>query len=149
MSATPKAKVLPFETRATRAARSRRGKSAEAQEKENLRKKIEELEAKLRSVESSTRVPEGLVIELTRFFAQGMGSLSWDRVARLLAAGHFAWHSEETDEFGYDPKFTETIRPFLEFMYTVWWRVETTGIERVPGAGPTLCLLYTSPSPRD
>lgn len=141
---TPRANVVPFETKATRAARARRPKPADAREAERLRKKVEELEAKLRSVESRTEVPESLVIELTRFFAQGLGSLSWDRVARLLAAGHFAWHSEETDEFGYDEKFTETIRPFLEFMYTVWWRVETTGIERVPGTGPTLVVANHS-----
>ena len=121
MSATPDTRVLPFETKATRAARARRAKTAAATEKETLRKKVEELEAKLRSVESNGRIPESLVIELTRFLANGLGSLSWDRVARLLASAHFAWHSEETDEFGYDPKFTETIRPFLEFMYSVWW----------------------------
>ena len=144
MSVSPRARVLPFETKEARDAKSRRHKSAKDQEKENLRLKIEELEAKLRSAESQSRLPEGLIIELTRFFAQGVSSISWDRVARLLASAHFAWHSEETDEFGYDPKFTETIRPFLEFMYSVWWRVETTGIERVPGTGPTLVVANHS-----
>jgi hypothetical protein len=47
MSATPRAKVLPFETKATRAARSRRQRSAAAQEKDDLRRKIEELEARI------------------------------------------------------------------------------------------------------
>ena len=141
MSRVQKARVLPFETKAARAARSRTSsRGAEARERERLRKKVEELEAKLRAATSGARVPEGLAVEVTRLFAQGVGRISWDRVARLLAAAHFAWHSEETDEFGYDPKFMETIRPFLEFMYAVWWRVETTGIERVPGSGPTLVV---------
>ena len=144
MSATPRAKVLPFETKASRAAKSRRGKSPQAAEREELRRKVEELEAKLRAAEGRSALPESLVVELTRFFAKGMGGLSWDRVARILSAAYFTWHSEETDEFGYDPKFTETIRPFLEFMYAVWWRVETTGIERVPGSGPTLVVANHS-----
>lgn len=144
MTASPRAKVLPFETKATRAARSRRGTAALGREKEDLRLRVEELEARLRAAESKARLPEGLVIELTRLFALGLRGVSWDRVARVLAAAHFSWHSEETDEFGYDPKFTESLRPFLEFMYAVWWRVETTGIERVPGSGPTLVVANHS-----
>ena len=140
MSANPRARVLRFETKASRAARTRREKTAAQQEKEALKRRVEELEAKLRAAQSKTRIPEGLAIEITRLFAAGLSGVSWDRVATLLAAAHFAWHSEETDEFGYDPKFTETIRPFFEFLYSVWWRVETTGIERVPSAGPALVV---------
>ncbi len=144
MSPTPRARVLPFETKASRANRARRAKNAAAQERDELRRRVEELEAKLHAAQRSRRIPEGLAIEVTRLFAAGLSGISWDRVARLLAAAHFAWHSEETDEFGYDPKFTETIRPFLEFMYSVWWRVETTGIERVPSTGPTLVVANHS-----
>jgi 1-acyl-sn-glycerol-3-phosphate acyltransferase len=140
MSAAPRARVLPFETKATRAARARRARTEAAREREDLRRKVEELEAKLRSAQTKSRLPEGLAIELTRLFALGLSGVSWDRVARVLSAAHFSIHSEETDEFGYDPKFMETLRPFLEFMYTVWWRVETTGIERVPSSGPTLVV---------
>jgi len=138
------ARVLAFETKAARAARARRGRSAELREKEELRRRIEELEARLRNAEAGSRLPESLAVEVTRLFSQGLKGISWDRVARIMAAAHFAWHSEETDEFGYDPKFTEALRPFLEFMYTVWWRVETTGIERVPGSGPTLIVANHS-----
>jgi 1-acyl-sn-glycerol-3-phosphate acyltransferase len=38
----------------------------------------------------------------------------------------------ETDEWGLDWEFLEAIRPFLDFMYGVYWRVETTGIENIP-----------------
>ena len=160
MSRPPSGNFVPFESRATRAAGARRAKSSaeprpaasrtasdparSSREAERLRQRVAELEEKLRSVETRTEVPESLLVELTRFFSHSVEGLSWDRVARLLAAAHFAWHSEETDEFGYDEKFTETIRPFLEFMYTVWWRVETTGIERVPGEGPTLVVANHS-----
>ena len=38
----------------------------------------------------------------------------------------------ETDEWGLDWEFVEVIRPFLDFMYKVYWRVEATGIEHIP-----------------
>jgi 1-acyl-sn-glycerol-3-phosphate acyltransferase len=38
----------------------------------------------------------------------------------------------ETDEWGLDWEFLEAVRPFLDFMYNVYWRVETTGIENIP-----------------
>ena len=99
MNSRARAKVLPFETKATRAAKSRRAKTQQTSEKEKLKRKVEELEARLRAAEGRTSLPEGLVVELTRFFANGLGSLSWDRVARILAAVHFSWHSDVTDEF--------------------------------------------------
>lgn len=143
-ASSTRAKVLAFETKATRAARARRVRGAKSREKEELRRQVEELESRLRAAEATSRVPESLLVETTRLFARGVGGISWDRVARVLAAAHFSFHSEETDEFGYDAKFTESIRPFLEFMYAVWWRVETTGIERVPGQGPTLVVANHS-----
>ena len=49
------------------------------------------------------------------------------------------------DEFGYDPKFAETILPFFEFLYTVWWRVEATGRRRTcPRTGPALIVANHS-----
>jgi len=41
----------------------------------------------------------------------------------------------ETDEWGYDPEFTEAMLPFFNFLYTKYFRVETTGIENIPLEG--------------
>lgn len=38
----------------------------------------------------------------------------------------------ETDEWGLDWEFIEAVRPFLDFLYKVYWRVEVTGIEHIP-----------------
>ena len=38
----------------------------------------------------------------------------------------------ETDEWGLDWEYLEAVRPFLDFMYKLYWRVETTGIENIP-----------------
>ena len=43
----------------------------------------------------------------------GARGLSWESLARCSGPGHFAWHSEEIDEFGSDERFTETLRADL------------------------------------
>jgi 1-acyl-sn-glycerol-3-phosphate acyltransferase len=64
--------------------------------------------------------------------------------ARAVADLYFAWHSEEVDEFGFDRKFTESVRPLFELLYTLWWRVEATGLEQVPEEGAALVVANHS-----
>ncbi len=52
--------------------------------------------------------------------------------------------SEEVDDFGFDPIYDEKVRGVLEFLYTRYFRVEQTGIERVPSRGR--CLLVANHS---
>lgn len=52
--------------------------------------------------------------------------------------------SEEVDDFGFDPIYEEKGRAVLEFLYTRYFRVETTGIQRVPSRGR--CLLVANHS---
>jgi 1-acyl-sn-glycerol-3-phosphate acyltransferase len=87
---------------------------------------------------------DGLLVALARAVEAGRHGLTWENVAALWSAAYFSWHSEEVDEFGRDAKFTETIRPLLEFLYTVWWRVEPAGVENVPAEGPALVVANHS-----
>ncbi|OGO25113.1 MAG: hypothetical protein A2W33_06625 [Chloroflexi bacterium RBG_16_52_11] len=50
----------------------------------------------------------------------------------------------ETDEWGLDMEFVDTVRPFLEFMHHNYWRVETTGIENIPNEGCALLVANHS-----
>ena len=52
--------------------------------------------------------------------------------------------SEEVDDFGFDPIYDAKLKPVLEFIYTTYFRVETTGMEHVPGTGR--CLLVANHS---
>ena len=70
--------------------------------------------------------------------------VSLESLGELWSRFYFAWHSHEVDEFGYDPKFTEAVLPFFEFLYAVWWRVEASGIENVPRTGPALIVANHS-----
>jgi 1-acyl-sn-glycerol-3-phosphate acyltransferase len=89
-------------------------------------------------------VPEGLLVTLARLAEAGLSGAGWETLARLQKAFYFAWHSEEVDEFGSDRRFSESLLPLFEFLYAVWWRVETTGIERVPETGPGLIVANHS-----
>jgi 1-acyl-sn-glycerol-3-phosphate acyltransferase len=87
---------------------------------------------------------EGFRPALGRLLEAGIAGMSFEYLARLSRDLYFAWHSEDVDEFGYDQRFTETIRPFFEFLYTLWWRVEAVGIENVPAQGPGLIVANHS-----
>ena len=46
----------------------------------------------------------------------------------------------ETDEWGMDWEVLEVVRPFLDFLFNIYWRVETSGIEATPEDGPVLLV---------
>jgi 1-acyl-sn-glycerol-3-phosphate acyltransferase len=50
----------------------------------------------------------------------------------------------DTDEWGVDWEFLDVVRPFLTFLYKVYWRVRTTGIEHIPIQGRTLLVANHS-----
>jgi 1-acyl-sn-glycerol-3-phosphate acyltransferase len=46
----------------------------------------------------------------------------------------------ETDEWGFDPEFLETVKPFFDFMSKTYWRVQTSGMENIPDEGRALLV---------
>lgn len=50
----------------------------------------------------------------------------------------------EVDPWGLDREFLEVVRPFFEFMYKTYWRVETAGLENIPAAGRGLLVANHS-----
>jgi 1-acyl-sn-glycerol-3-phosphate acyltransferase len=46
----------------------------------------------------------------------------------------------ETDEWGMDWEFIDTVQPFFEFMYKTYWRVQVGGIENIPDDGRALLV---------
>jgi 1-acyl-sn-glycerol-3-phosphate acyltransferase len=111
-------------------------------EKAAGRSQLRVLENELHRLESAPAdaARRGLPAALSRLLQEAIRSVRWENAAQALATLYFSWHSEEVDEFGYDRRFTETIRPLLEFLYTVWWRVDATGVEQIPARGPALVV---------
>ncbi|HXK09970.1 MAG TPA: lysophospholipid acyltransferase family protein [Vicinamibacteria bacterium] len=108
-----------------------------------LHERLADLEREI-AASRTAQEHEGLLVTLARVLHAGARGLSWASLARLQRALYFAWHSEETDEFGADRRFTETFEPVLDFLYAVWWRVEATGTEHVPSEGPGLIVANHS-----
>jgi 1-acyl-sn-glycerol-3-phosphate acyltransferase len=50
----------------------------------------------------------------------------------------------ETDEWGLDMEVVDAIKPFFDFMYYKYWRVETTGFENIPEEGRALLVANHS-----
>ena len=46
----------------------------------------------------------------------------------------------EVDEFGFDREWTESLLPIFSWIYHNYWRVQTTGIENVPGEGRAMLV---------
>jgi 1-acyl-sn-glycerol-3-phosphate acyltransferase len=44
------------------------------------------------------------------------------------------------DDWGFDEEFAEAAMPFMEFLYSTWWRVEVDGILNVPSHGRALLV---------
>lgn len=61
-----------------------------------------------------------------------------DRVKRRMTGDY------ETDEWGMDPELLELVNPFFDFLYHKYWRVETTGIEKIPAEGSALLVMNHS-----
>src|SRR5687767_3989066 len=137
------AKVVPL-------SRGRRGKGGGAGaafgERERRIRELEEELERARAEADRLRSParEGLLVALARVLQAGRAGASWENLARAWSAFYFSWHSEEVDDFGYDPKFTRTILPLFEFLYTMWWRVDATSVENVPADGAALIVANHS-----
>lgn len=50
----------------------------------------------------------------------------------------------DTDEWGLDWEFLDTLRPFFTFLYKVYWRVQTTGVDNIPIEGRALLVANHS-----
>lgn len=50
----------------------------------------------------------------------------------------------ETDEWGLDMEVVEAVKPFLDFLYYKYWRVETIGLENIPDEGKALLVANHS-----
>ena len=66
--------------------------------------------------------------------APGDAGEALERAARRLDGDY------GEDEWGFDREFTDMVLPLFEFLYDRWWRVEATGIGRVPAQGRAMLV---------
>ncbi|ACY15717.1 lysophospholipid acyltransferase family protein [Haliangium ochraceum] len=68
-----------------------------------------------------------------------MGFL-WKRYRRFAMRNRAA----QVDDFGRDPVYAARLQTLLDFLYTRYFRVQTSGIENVPGSGRALLVANHS-----
>ncbi len=66
------------------------------------------------------------------------GSIYMNSFGKLIRTYQMFLYSDAVDEFGYDPKFEDFVKPFFKFLYEKWWRVEVEGGENIPYEGRVL-----------
>jgi 1-acyl-sn-glycerol-3-phosphate acyltransferase len=115
----------------------------ETEEADALRARVVALEDELRARETAPG-REGPVVAAARLLSGLRAGATWENLARFSRDFYFSYHSEEVDEFGHDQRFSETLLPVFEFLYTIWWRVEVQGIEHLPESGAGLIVANHS-----
>jgi 1-acyl-sn-glycerol-3-phosphate acyltransferase len=69
-----------------------------------------------------------------------LGSLPGEVRAALDRALQRAAGEYVEDDWGFDEEFAQALRPFLDFLYERWWRVDTVGVRNVPSAGRAMLV---------
>jgi 1-acyl-sn-glycerol-3-phosphate acyltransferase len=72
--------------------------------------------------------------------ADALGSLPGEVRAALDRALQRAAGEYAEDDWGFDEEFAQALRPFLDFLYERWWRVDTVGVRNVPSAGRAMLV---------
>jgi 1-acyl-sn-glycerol-3-phosphate acyltransferase len=111
---------------------------------DDLEREVSRLRDEVRLARETQGAGDGVLVALARAAQSGWRALTLENLARLQAALYFTWHSEQLDEFGYDPVFARTLEPWLRFLYRVWFRVEATGVDHVPASGAGLVVANHS-----
>ena len=109
-----KAKVLSLAAGRARRRREAVGPPSLAEQVRRLKQELGQAREALRRTAGGAE-GRGLLTTLARLAEAGLGVASWENLARLQRALYFAWHSEQVDEFGYDPRFAASVEPLLEF----------------------------------
>lgn len=84
-----------------------------------------------------------------RFAAPGESDVDWmalfDAARRRFAqVGGMRDASGVVDDFGMDADAVASARPWLEFLYDRWWRVEVSGDDAIPERAPSLFVANHS-----
>ncbi len=108
-----------------------RGGAQIRKEEVRLRELIQSLEEKIAGIQER-RLAQSARRHDQRARLSDLGKLV--RQARRLT------RSEGVDDFGFDRDFYDTLRPFFNFLYERYFRVEPAGAAQVPEAGPAILV---------
>jgi len=77
-------------------------------------------------------------LELPEAVARSAAGLPAGVRQRARSAARRLGGDYQEDEWGFDSEFVELVEPGFDFLYDIWWRVRTVGVENVPSHGRAL-----------
>lgn len=104
---------------------------------DNLRQMTEQQSARVREMLGGMDLKDYLDPD----FWQGIGMVLKYQIDEQVAFVQRRLRGEySVDPYGMDRELIDVALPFITFMYRTWWRVETEGLEHVPGSGRGLLV---------
>lgn len=100
-----------------------------------LKKSIQALQER-----SQDRHDDRKVRQIKELTAPLVKLLSFDFYRGVLRGLTREESESEVDAFGMDSLMVQRIKPFFDFLYYKYWRVETTGINHIPNTGRALIV---------
>jgi len=79
-------------------------------------------------------------LELPQALTRGAAALPRDARDTVRRAARRLDGDYHEDEWGFDEEFAEIVRPFFDFFYDRWWRVQVSGARNVPSHGRALLV---------
>ncbi len=78
---------------------------------------------------------------LSQEWNRALGSILASPTVQSIKAMLSYWHAGEgADQFGMDPTLLEFMRPFFQFLYYNYFRVEVEGTRNIPRKGPAILV---------
>lgn len=109
-----------------------------------LKEAIQEIEDVSESREISFEETAGILRKHLVGITPLIRSLYLNSFGKIIRAYQLLLYSDAVDEFGYDPKFEEFVKPLFKFLYEKWWRVTVEGGENIPHKGRVLFVANHS-----
>jgi 1-acyl-sn-glycerol-3-phosphate acyltransferase len=103
-----------------------------------LQEAVGEIESLSQEKDLSFSDASGIILKHLNRIRPILGGLYMNSIGKLIRAYQMLLYSDAVDEFGYDPKFEDFVKPIFKFLYEKWWRVEVEGGENIPHKGRVL-----------
>jgi 1-acyl-sn-glycerol-3-phosphate acyltransferase len=109
-----------------------------------LQEAVGEIESLSQEKDLSFSDASGIILKHLNRIGPILSGLYMNSIGKLIRAYQMLVYSDAVDEFGYDPKFEDFVKPIFKFLYEKWWRVEVEGGENIPHKGRVLFVANHS-----
>ncbi len=109
-----------------------------------LQEAVNEIESLSQEKDLSFSDASGIILKHLNRIRPILSGLYMNSVGKLIRTYQMLIYSDAVDEFGYDPKFEDFVKPIFKFLYEKWWRVEVEGGENIPHKGRVLFVANHS-----